>query len=429
MEKRKEFKCRYCGLDFDSSKSLDSHLETECVGKLIHQRTTVIGKLEKFMEKIKPNGEKDVYDIKEGIKVLQKMENIRKEGKIPIIKINDIRQAKELKKVVDLRDEIIYVKNNQRDFLNFLIGQKPKLIIGNFSETDKKIFKLNKINHISEENMKVKITDTCGEIEPENLSKIFSNGEIKNIKRGPELKLVLDLSLVDETEGKKKILQRGKLAVPLIEKKLEEMERKMDSKPKPSVEERLEDLERKMDQNLGSKKIEEKTETSESEDKPDDREEKKEIKKEHNLAEELNLINLKEDFLKVTEEKKDEKKQGLFSSMSKKKEEEKKKRKKSLKEAALENLSKSKDLEDYDKASVLVAHVLKQFLEIKMQCKTELTYMELIEKLKTFHLPVDYLDQIIQFYKDMHIQEYNDEVKVNFKEAFELAERIINDLA
>jgi len=106
-----------------------------------------------------------------------------------------------------------------------------------------------------------------------------------------------------------------------------------------------------------------------------------------------------------------------------------KKKKKNLKEAAFENLSKSKELEDYDKASVIVAHVLKQFLEIKMQCQKELTYMELTEKLKTFHLPVDYIDQIIQFYNDMHIQEYKDEVKVNFQEAHELAERVINDLA
>ena len=420
MEKKK-FKCRYCGLDFDSQKFLNLHVDAECVGKLIHQRTSIIGKLEKYIEKIKLNGGKEVYNIKEGIKVLQKMENIRKGGKVPVIKIMNIRHVKELKKVIDFRDEIIYAKNNQRDFLNFLIGLKPKLIIGNFSKTDEKIFGMNKINSVSEKEMKVKITNTCGEINPKDMSKIFSSGEIKKIKKGSELKLILDLSLVDESEGKKNILQTGKFAVPLIEKKLEEMEKSMNSnQPEVNIEEKLESFERGMDQ---SAENEEKKESSEKKI-----EESKEIKKESNLAKELNLINLKNDYLKIEESGKEkEKKPGLFSSITKKREV--KEKKKTLKEAAFENLSKSKELEDYDKASVIVAHVLKQFLEIKMQCQKELTYMELTEKLKTFHLPVDYIDQIIQFYNDMHIQEYKDEVKVNFQEAHDLAERVINDLA
>lgn len=421
-EEKKKFKCKYCGLVFDSEKAVDSHVETECVGKLIHQRTTIIGKLEKFMEKMKSNGGKDVYDIKTGIKVLQKMENIRKDGKIPIIKIKSVKAAKEMKKVIDFRDEIFYVDNNQRDFLNFLIGLKPKLIIGKFSETDEKIFQLNKINYISKDEIKVKITDTCGAIEPKHLSKIFNENEIKDIKKGSELKLVLDLSLIDEREGKKKILQTGKLAVPLIEKKLEEMEKKMNVK----VSVNMDELEKSMDENMAPKKTGEEKPKEEKNGELAEKKEEKEIKKEKQLAEELKLMNLKDEFLKVEENKEEkEKKPGLFSSIGKKE----KKVKKTLKQAALENLSKSKDIKDYDKASVIVAHVLKQFLEIKIECQKELTYLELIEKLKAFHLPLDYIDQIMQFYNDMHIQEYKDEVKVNFQEAYELAERVINDLA
>lgn len=423
--KKKELKCRYCGLVFESEKDLDSHLESECVGKLIHQRTTVIGKLEKFVEKVKTT-DKEVYDIKEGIRVLQKMEKIRKEGKVPVIKVKSIKHAKEMKKVIDFRDEILYVKNSQRDFLNFLISLKPKLIIGKFSEADQKIFKLNKINFSSDKEMKVDIKNTCGELEPKNMSGLFTGKEIKEIQKGPELKLVLDLSLVDDSEGKRKILQTGKLAVPLIEKKLEEMEKSMEKngkqakpKPKVSLEEELEEIEGKMDQNV----------RGEDNDGGKPAAESKEIKKEKSVAKELNLMNLKSEYLKIEEkEEKKEKKPGMFS-LGKNREDEKKKKKKPLKEAALENLLKSKEMEDYDKASIIVAHVLKQFLEIKIQCKKELTYMELVEKLKAAHLPLDYLDQIMQFYKDMHIQEYKNEVKVNFQEAYGLAERVINDLA
>lgn len=423
--------CKYCGLVFEDDKELESHLEKECVGKLIHQRTTVIGRLEKMLENAKSQ-DKEVYDIREGIKVLQKMEKTRKDGKVPVIKLKSIEHAKELKKVIDLRDEIICVKSNQRDFLNFIISLKPKLVIGNFEEADKKIFALNKINFASDKDMKVDVKDTCGELETKNMTSHFTGEEIKKIQKGPELKLVLDLSLVDESGGKKKILQTGKLAVPLIEKKLEEMERAMEKsepkpKPKASVEEDLEKAEGEMDRELGAE-LEENDEEVNDNDEQENAEQSKEIKKEQSVAKELNLMNLKGEYLKVEEKVvKKEKKPGLLS-LSRKMDEERRVRK-TLGEAAMENLSKSKEIEDFDKASIIVAHVLKQFLEIKMECRKELTYMELVEKLKTVHLPLDYLDQIIQFYKDMHVQEYKDEVKVNFQEAYGLAERVINDLA
>lgn len=423
-----EFKCRYCGLIFDSQNSLENHVQTECIGKMIHQRTTIIGKLEKFVDKIKPNGENEVYDIKEGIKVLQKMENIRKKGNIPIIKIKSVKHAKELKKVIDFRDEILYVVQQKRDFLNFIIGLKPKLVIGKFTEADEKIFKMNKTKFVSSDRVKIKITNTCAEVKPEDMAGILSGKEIKKMQKGPELKLVLDLSLVDDSKGKKKILQSGKLAVPLIEKKLEEMENTIgEEQTTLSLEDRLENIEKKLDEKVGKGS---KISKNEEED-VDKKTNSKEIKKEESVAKELNLLNLKEDYLKIDKKDEEEKeKKGFLSSLSKKREEkEKEKKKKTLKEAAMENLAKSKDLEDYEKASIIVAHVLKQFLEIKMKCKKELTYMELIEKLKSFHLPLDYLDDIIKFYKDMHVQEYKDEVKVNFQEAHALAERVINDLA
>ncbi len=424
-EEKKMFKCKYCGLDFYTEKDLGEHVKDECIGKIIRQRTSIIGKLEKFVEGLS-NGGKEVFDIKEGIKILQKMEGVRKKGNVPVIKISSVKQAKDLKKVIDFRGEIIYAGDNDRSFLNFIISLNPRLVIGKFSETDEKIFDMNKIGHIQNKDIKVEIKDTCGEIKPEQLSKTFSNGEIKNIRKGSELKLVLDLSLVDETEGKKRILQSGKMAVPLIEKKLEELERGAE-KPKKSLEERLEDLESKMDSA-------EKTGKEQKKEVPEEeiglkKEESREIKKEKNLAEELNLINLKGEYLKVKEKKgEEEKKPGLFSSL-KKKDVKPKKAKATLKEAALENLSKSKEIEDFDKAAIIVAHVLKQFLEIKIECNKELTYLELIEKLKSVHLPLDYVDRIIKFYKDMHIQEYKDEVRVNFQETYELAERVINDLA
>ncbi len=427
MEKeQKKFKCKYCGLDFDSEKELDTHIKIECVGKVIHQRTSIIGKLEKMVEKIKIGG-KDVYDIREGIKVLQKMENIRKKGNIPVIKINDIKHAKELKKVIDFRGEIIYTKKSQRTFLNFLISLKPKLVIGNFSKQDKKIFEMNKIKYLDENKTKIKVKNSCAEIKPEELKEMFTKKEVNKIKKGSELKLVMDLSIIDESKKDDKKIEVSNLAVPLIEKKLEEMEKEMDKKPKVKKNLNLDEMENDMNKNLkqskekkGEKEKELNTKTKKS----------KEIKKGEKLIKELNLTNLKKDFLKIEEkeEKKEKKKPKLFGSLIKNKKKKEVKKKKTLKEAALENLYKSDKIDDYDKASVVVAHVLKQFLEIKIKCKKELTYLELIEKIKKFHLPLDYIDQIIEFYKNMHIQEYKDEVRINFQEARELAERVINDL-
>ena len=86
-------------------------------------------------------------------------------------------------------------------------------------------------------------------------------------------------------------------------------------------------------------------------------------------------------------------------------------------------------MSDEEKAAVLIAHVLKQFLEVKLKSVRELTYLELIKKLKAAHLPIDYANQIIKFYEDMIIQEYKGEKRVDVKEAYSLAEKVINDLS
>ncbi|MFB6077059.1 MAG: hypothetical protein ABEK12_02935, partial [Candidatus Nanohaloarchaea archaeon] len=52
-----------------------------------------------------------------------------------------------------------------------------------------------------------------------------------------------------------------------------------------------------------------------------------------------------------------------------------------LKEAALDNLDRARDLDDYRRATLVVSHALKQFLEIKMGTDRELTYLEVPDRL------------------------------------------------
>ncbi|HDI02805.1 MAG TPA: C2H2-type zinc finger protein, partial [Candidatus Aenigmarchaeota archaeon] len=139
-----DFKCRYCGLVFDNRKLLKEHIERECVGKVIYQKTTIMGRLEKFFEKIKH--ERDVYDIKKGMEVLRKMEELRKEGKIPVIKIRDSKELEELKKVINFRGEVVYLSNVDEEILNEVIKLEPKAAIGNFSEREKEILESSGIS-------------------------------------------------------------------------------------------------------------------------------------------------------------------------------------------------------------------------------------------------------------------------------------------
>lgn len=368
-----DFKCRYCGLVFDNRKLLKEHIERECVGKVIYQKTTIMGRLEKFFEKIKH--ERDVYDIKKGMEVLRKMEELRKEGKIPVIKIRDSKELEELKKVINFRGEVVYLSNVSEELINEIIDLKPKAVVGEFSEREKEILESSGISILPENRVSM-IDGTCGYLmeevhEEEEEVKIEEEKE-ENIEVGEEEEV--------EEEAEEEF-DVDKLPVTTIESKLK--------KPK---EMKIVEAPKETEVSV-SKKIQESG---------------------HKAMKELNLVNLKEEFF-------GEKKNLIPGLM--------KKRERTLREVALENLSKTREIEDYRKATLLIAHLIKQFLEIKLNCPEDLSYAELIGKLKTSYLPIDYLDDVMQFFKDIHIQEYRGEVRVSFQEAYKLAEQLINDLA
>ncbi|MCD6367650.1 MAG: hypothetical protein J7L45_01035 [Candidatus Aenigmarchaeota archaeon] len=324
-------------------------------------------------------------DIKEGIKILQKMEEIRKKGNIPVIVIKSLDQAKKLSKQIEFKDEVIYLKEEKRDLLSFLIEREPRAIIGDLSEPSQMALNSKGIDYIPKDEVDLKIEGSYGELESEE-------------------EIILDMEIVDKESGG--VLQSGKLIIPLIKKKVFGIK-----------ENDLKKLEKIVVEGGTMKK----------------EEEKKGAEKGKALAKELDLIDLKSEFLKPEEKKKAEKKE---EGETKKKEKKhlfgffkKREKKKSLKEATLENLSKVKSVSDEEKAAVLIAHVLKQFLEVKLKSVRELTYLELIKKLKAAHLPIDYANQIIKFYEDMIIQEYKGEKRVDVKEAYSLAEKVINDLS
>ncbi len=100
-----------------------------------------------------------------------------------------------------------------------------------------------------------------------------------------------------------------------------------------------------------------------------------------------------------------------------------------LAETARQDLERAQDLDDDHRAALLIAHVMKQFLEVNMGIQRELTYLEVAAELEKSDIDTAYEDDIREFYQRMHLQEYKGEAAVDVDEAHDLAERVISDLS
>jgi len=96
---------------------------------------------------------------------------------------------------------------------------------------------------------------------------------------------------------------------------------------------------------------------------------------------------------------------------------------------------RAQEIEGYEESTVLLAHTLKQFLELKLHVRKEMTYMEFIRTLEKHEdeleqqLNEDDVDELKRFFRKMHLQQYKGEKKVDFRHASELANATIDAFA
>jgi len=156
------------------------------------------------------------------------------------------------------------------------------------------------------------------------------------------------------------------------------------------------------------------------------------------IKEDINLLDLKKEF-KVEEEEEEEFEEefeeeeevGILDRIKgiiKKTTEESRDEK--LRRLALENLEKTRAIKDERKATVGVACVLKEFLEIKFNIPRELTYIELIQELRSMEMDNKLRSALITFFKKTSIMMYaNIEGMANYGRAYSLAKRTIEELS
>ena len=97
---------------------------------------------------------------------------------------------------------------------------------------------------------------------------------------------------------------------------------------------------------------------------------------------------------------------------------------------AMENLEKTRGIKDERKATVGVACVLKEFLEINFEIPRELTYIELIQELREREMDSKLRSSLINFFKKTSIMMYaNIEGVANYNQAYNLAKKAIDELS
>ncbi len=159
--------------------------------------------------------------------------------------------------------------------------------------------------------------------------------------------------------------------------------------------------------------------------------------------EEIKLIDMKKEIPpkeKKAEEKKKKKKKteekkegGLITGVTKIfKQTKKENREAKLERLAKENLEKIKEISDRRKAIIKVAHVLKDFLEIKLEINFSTTYGELIDILKEKkEIHDDIKKEIIGFFQRVSECEYAGKgfEGENFSDFYKSARRIIEEMS
>jgi len=172
----------------------------------------------------------------------------------------------------------------------------------------------------------------------------------------------------------------------------------------------------------------------------------KEVEKGKSLMDELDIRNLKKEYEHEIEDRDEDfddgegediqqpslmdRIRGFFGSSSSSSDGQT-----SVYDAAKANLSRAQEIEGYEESTVLLAHTLKQFLELKLHVRKEMTYMEFIRTLEKHEdeleqqLSEDDVDELKRFFRKMHLQQYKGEKKVDFRHASELANATIDAFA
>ncbi|MBN2101266.1 MAG: hypothetical protein JW716_00150 [Candidatus Aenigmarchaeota archaeon] len=148
------------------------------------------------------------------------------------------------------------------------------------------------------------------------------------------------------------------------------------------------------------------------------------------MKKEVPLKEKKEEKKKKKEEKKKDEDEGGFLKRFLKPQK-KESRNAKLERIAKENLEKIKEISDSRTAIVKVAHVLKDFLEIKMEIQFSTTYGELIDILKEKKgIHPDIKKEIIGFFRKVNECEYARGFEgENFSDFYKSARRIIEEMS
>ncbi|OYT27169.1 MAG: hypothetical protein B6U97_02175 [Candidatus Altiarchaeales archaeon ex4484_96] len=151
----------------------------------------------------------------------------------------------------------------------------------------------------------------------------------------------------------------------------------------------------------------------------------------------INLLDLRKEFMERVDEEEEleeeefEEEEGLLDRIKgfvKKTAVESREEK--LRRMTLDNLERTHGMRDRRKATVAVACVLKEFLQIKFGIERELTYMELIQELRERDISKKLRNSLIRFFKSTSIMMYaNIEGAANHGEALNLAKRTVEELS
>ncbi len=155
------------------------------------------------------------------------------------------------------------------------------------------------------------------------------------------------------------------------------------------------------------------------------------------IKDDINLIDLRKEFMEEEEEEEEEfvdefeEEEGILDRIKgfiKKTTVEGREEK--LVRLTMENLDKTGAMRDQRKATVAVACVLKEFLQIKFGINRELTYIELIQELRERDMDKKLRDSLIRFFKSTSIMMYaNIEGVANYNKALSLAKNTVKELS
>jgi len=105
-----------------------------------------------------------------------------------------------------------------------------------------------------------------------------------------------------------------------------------------------------------------------------------------------------------------------------------------LRRLTFENLNKVSMMDNKRKATIGIAYVLKEFLEIRFNMPHELTYKELAEAIRSLDIRGSVKDELIRFFDGVRDMAYSpDETKQqqtieNFPQTYDMAQRAVSEL-